>query len=89
MNILITGANGFVARNLKLRLKEIKEGKDKARKIRINEIYEFDKDTDPVLLEGYCKNTNFVFHLAGVNRPKKVKNLSEGIKILKVYCWLC
>ena len=54
MNILITGANGFVGKNLKVRLKEIKEKKDKTRKIHIDEIYEFNKDTDLVVLEDYC-----------------------------------
>ena len=71
MNMFITGSNGFVGTNPKFRFKEIKEGKDNTRKIKNNDIYEFNKNTDLVLLEEYCKNTDFVSHLAGVNRSKK------------------
>ena len=78
MNILITGANGFVGKNLKVRLKEIKEKKDKTRKIHIDEIYEFNKDTDLVVLEDYCQKVNFVYHIAGVNRPKKKEEFKQG-----------
>ena len=71
MNILITGAKGFVGRNLVEALKNIRDGKDKSRGIteEIN-IYEYDVDTDEKLLDEYCKKADFVFNLAGVNRPE-------------------
>ena len=71
MNILITGASGFVGRNLCEALKNIKSNKDKTRpNIKIDNIYEFDVDTDEKLLPIYCKNADFVFNLAGANRPQ-------------------
>ncbi|MCI8416491.1 MAG: SDR family oxidoreductase [Lachnospiraceae bacterium] len=72
MKILVTGAQGFVGRNLVENLKNIRDGKNKTRpQIDITEIYEFDIDTQEALLEEYCKDCQFVFHLAGVNRPKE------------------
>ena len=70
MNILVTGAKGFVGRNLTENLKTIRDGKNRTRSIPIDEIYEYDMDTDPVLLSTYCQKADFVFNLAGVNRPK-------------------
>lgn len=78
MNILITGAKGFVGQNLVASLKNIKEGKDRTRNIKIDTIYEYDIDTDPSLLDRYCKECDFVFNLAGVNRPKDDKEFMEG-----------
>lgn len=78
MNILITGAKGFVGRNLVESLKNIKENKDNTRNIKINNIYEYDIDTDPSLLDEYCKDCSIVFNLAGVNRPKDEKEFMEG-----------
>lgn len=79
MNILVTGAKGFVGKNLCTSLKNIKEGKDKTRPdISIGEIYEYDVDTDPVLLDEYCEKTDFTFHLAGVNRPQKAEEFMQG-----------
>lgn len=79
MKILVTGANGFVGKNLVANLKNIKENKNRTRPgIRIEEIYEYDIDTDPNLLEVYCKEADFVFHLAGVNRPKELSEFMEG-----------
>jgi len=78
MNVLITGAKGFVGKNLCETLKNIKSGKDKTRNIKIDEIFEFDVDTDTSLLDEFCKKTDFVFHLAGVNRPKDEKEFMEG-----------
>ena len=70
MKILVTGARGFVGKNLCAALKNITDGKDKSfGAIDITEIYGFDIDTDPALLDLYCKECDFVFHLAGVNRP--------------------
>ena len=79
MNILVTGAKGFVGRNLCAALRNIKEGKDRTRPaITINEIFEYDIDTDPALLDGYCADAHFVFNLAGVNRPKTQEEFMQG-----------
>ncbi len=79
MNILITGANGFVGKNLTEALKNIKDGKDKTRgELIIDEIFLYDIDTEKTLLDEYCKECDFVFHLAGVNRPKETSEFMEG-----------
>lgn len=71
MNILVTGAKGFVGQNLCETLKAIRDDKDKSRSINSDiNIFEYDIDTDPYLLDEYCSKCDFVFHLAGVNRPK-------------------
>ena len=69
MNILITGAKGFVGRNLAENLKNIRDGKDRTRSLDIREIYEYGRDSGSGLLETACARCDFVFHLAGVNRP--------------------
>ena len=79
MNILVTGAKGFVGKNLCESLKCIRDGKDCTRpNLTIGEIYEYDIDTDPALLDEYCAGADFVFNLAGVNRPKDQKEFMEG-----------
>lgn len=78
MKILITGAKGFVGKNLVANLYNIKDGKDRTRNLQIDEIFEYDIDSDPSLLEGYCKEADFVFNLAGVNRPKDQSEFMEG-----------
>lgn len=79
MNILITGANGFVGKNLCAELKNIRDGKDKSfGELRIDKIFSYDIDTDPALLEEYCRKTHFVFNLAGVNRPKDQSEFMTG-----------
>lgn len=79
MNILITGAKGFVGRNLVETLKNVRDGKDKTRNIDSDiTIFEYDIDTEPALLDKYTKDCDFVFHLAGVNRPKDEKEFMEG-----------
>lgn len=78
MKILITGAKGFVGKNLVANLYNIKEGKDRTRNLQIDEIFEYDIDSDSSLLDGYCKEADFVFNLAGVNRPKDQSEFMEG-----------
>lgn len=68
MNILVTGSNGFIGKNLIAELKNRN----------YMDIFEFDKDTDTSLLDEYCKKADFVFHLAGVNRPKEETEFMEG-----------
>lgn len=78
-NILITGAYGFVGKNLSESLACIRDGKDRTHpELEIGEIYLYDIDTDPVLLPEYCKKADFVFHLAGVNRPKDTAEFMQG-----------
>ena len=78
MNILITGAKGFVGRNLTENLKNIRDGKNRTRSLEINEIFEYDIDTDPALLKTYCQKADFVFNLAGVNRPENQEEFMQG-----------
>jgi UDP-2-acetamido-2,6-beta-L-arabino-hexul-4-ose reductase len=79
MNILITGAKGFIGRNLVAELNNIKEGKAKGYGLSADlNIFEYDMDTDPSLLDGFCRDADFVFHLAGVNRPKEQGEFMEG-----------
>ena len=68
MKILVTGAKGFIGKNLIAELRNRK----------YDDIFEFDRDTDPSLLDEYCKEARFVFHLAGVNRPKEQSEFMEG-----------
>jgi len=78
MNILITGAKGFVGRNLVENLKTIRDGKNRTRNLTIGEIYEYDIDTDPALLDEFCQKADFVFNLAGVNRPQNPEEFMQG-----------
>ena len=79
MNILITGAKGFVGKNLVAALENIKQGKDRTRpELEIGELYLYDIDTAPELLDGYCKKADFVFNLAGVNRPENTDEFMQG-----------
>lgn len=78
MNILITGAKGFVGKNLVANLYNIKNGKNRTRSFSIDNIYEFDVDTDISLLDEYCQNVDFVFNLAGVNRPQNNEEFMQG-----------
>lgn len=78
MNILVTGAKGFVGKNLCHTLKTIRDGKNRTRSICVGELYEYDLDTDPALLEEYCAKADFVFNLAGVNRPKEQSEFMAG-----------
>lgn len=78
MKILVTGARGFVGRNLVETLKAVQGGKDRTRNVDVEEIYEFDVDTPAELLDEYCQKADFVFNLAGVNRPKDQSEFMSG-----------
>lgn len=79
MNILVTGSAGFVGKNLVESLKNIRDNKDRTRPaLKIDEIFEYDRHTEPSLLDGFCKKADFVFNLAGVNRPKNQDEFMKG-----------
>ena len=80
MNILVTGAKGFVGRNLVSQLHNIQSGKARNYPVSGTElkVFEYDVDSDPAELEVYCKNADFVFNLAGVNRPKDQSEFMKG-----------
>lgn len=78
MKILVTGAKGFVGKNLVESLKNIKNGKDKTRSFTVEEIYEYDIDSTYEELDTYCKECDFVFNLTGVNRPKSDEEFMKG-----------
>ena len=79
MNILVTGSAGFVGRNLVENLKNIRDGKNRTRPgICIEKIYEYDKDHTAEELDAFCSDCDFVFNLAGVNRPQDPKEFREG-----------
>ena len=80
MKILITGAKGFVGQNLVVQLRNIRDGKSRNDALSgVNlEIFEYDVDTAPILLDTYCAQVDFVFNLAGVNRPKEQSEFMEG-----------
>lgn len=79
MNILITGSGGFVGKNLTEALKNIRGGKDRTHPaLEIGEIFECTRATSGAELEAYCKSADFVFNLAGVNRPQNTSEFYEG-----------
>ena len=79
MNVLITGANGFVGKNLTEALKNIRDGKDKTHpSLEIGELYLYDIDSSEELLNEACENADFVFNLAGVNRPQNSEEFMQG-----------
>ena len=79
MNILVTGAKGFVGKNLTQMLRSISDGRNRTRPaLSLGEIYEYDIDTDPKLLKEYCAKADFVFNLAGVNRPQNQEEFMQG-----------
>ena len=79
MNILVTGAKGFVGRNLCANLRNIQEGKDRRfPELSIGQIFEYDLDSTPEELDSWCSQADFVFNLAGVNRPQNTSEFMEG-----------
>lgn len=78
MKILITGAKGFVGKNLCAQLNNIKEGKARNYPVQIDEVFEYDLDSTPEELDRYCREADFVFNLAGVNRPKDPEDFKKG-----------
>ncbi|MBD9094961.1 MAG: capsular polysaccharide biosynthesis protein CapF [Bacteroides oleiciplenus] len=78
MKVLVTGAHGFVGKNLCAQLNNIKAGKAKSYPVILSEVMEYDLDTDPALLDEYCRQADFVFNLAGVNRPQDSGEFMKG-----------
>lgn len=78
MKILVTGAHGFVGKNLCAQLNNIKDGKARNYPVKISEVMEYDLDTPTELLDGFCKKADFVFNLAGVNRPQNQEEFMQG-----------
>ena len=78
MNILVTGAKGMVGTALVNNLKNIRDGKNRTRNIQINEIYEYDLNNTETELDEYCTKADFVFNLAGVNRPENPEDFMKG-----------
>ena len=79
MKILVTGAKGFVGKNLCAQLNNIKEGKAKCYgDISISDVFQYDIDSTVEELDAYCKECDFVFNLAGVNRPENPEDFMKG-----------
>ena len=78
MNILVTGAKGFVGRNLCENLKNIRDGKDRNRPFTVEDVFEYDIDSTAEELDEWCAKADFVFNLAGVNRPKETSEFMDG-----------
>lgn len=78
MKILVTGAHGFVGKNLCAQLNNIKDGKARNYPVKISEVMEYDLDTSAELLDDFCKKADFVFNLAGVNRPQNQEEFMQG-----------
>ena len=79
MKILVTGAKGFVGRNLCSQLNNIKDGKARwYGGVQVEAVYEYDLGSTPAELDAWCRECDFVFNLAGVNRPQDPKEFMEG-----------
>ena len=78
MKVLVTGAKGFVGRNLCAQLNNIKDGKAKNYPVEIEAVFEYDIDSTPEELDRYCREADFVFNLAGVNRPENPEDFRKG-----------
>lgn len=78
MNILVTGAGGFVGKNLCAQLNNIRDGKARNCPVSVGEVFEYDIDSTPAELDDYCRRADFVFNLAGVNRPDNPDDFRAG-----------
>ena len=78
MRILVTGAKGFVGRNLCAQLNNIRDGKARNYGVAVEDVYEYDLDSTPEQLDAWCKDADFVFNLAGVNRPQNQEEFMVG-----------
>ena len=78
MKILVTGAKGFVGKNLCAQLKNIRDGKARNYGVAVSEVFEYDLDSTPEELDRWCASADFVFNLAGVNRPQDASEFMEG-----------
>ncbi len=78
MKILVTGAKGFVGRNLCAQLRNIRDGKARNYDVAVDEVYEYDMDSTPGELDEWCSRADFVFNLAGVNRPRNHEEFMSG-----------
>ncbi len=78
MKILVTGAKGFVGKNLCAQLCNIRDGKVRNSPVRVDEVFMYDIDSDPADLDRYCREADFVFNLAGVNRPENPEDFRKG-----------
>ncbi len=78
MNVLVTGAGGFIGRNLVESLKNLRDGKDRTRAIAVDAIYEFGRRSTAEELADCCQKADIVFHLAGVNRPERTEEFMQG-----------
>ncbi len=78
MRILVTGAKGFVGKNLCAQLKNIRDGKARNYGVAVEEIFEYDLDSTPEQLDAWCRDCDFVFNLAGVNRPQNQEEFMKG-----------
>ena len=78
MNVLVTGAKGFVGSNLCAQLKNIRDGKARNYPVKIDRVFEYDIDSTPEELEMYCKEADFIFNLAGVNRTDNSRDFCKG-----------
>jgi len=78
MKILVTGAKGFVGKNLCAQLKNIRDGKVRNYGVSVSDVYEYDLDSTPEELDSWCAQADFVFNLAGVNRPQNQEEFMAG-----------
>lgn len=78
MKILVTGAKGFLGKNLCAFLNNVKDGKDRTRSFSVEEVFEYDIDSNPLDLKVFCEKADFIFNLAGVNRPQNNEEFMQG-----------